>query len=168
MFLGGLDGRAPVDDADGARDANFRAAGDVFDDWSDNRTDGAEDGALAMGGGVIELEVILKYDAIDPLFKNDYITIIILQTRMALLNLLHVIRTQFKKSRRGCPSTKQSSRSGTSEHLAVGTSSERHLPMTPTPGWRQTCLDSSEMVKLMAGACKIDNKCIQFFDPELL
>ena len=73
MFLGGLDGRAPVDDADGARDANFRAAGDVFDYWSDNRTDGAEDGALAMGGGVIELEVILKYDAIDPLFRNDYI-----------------------------------------------------------------------------------------------
>ena len=97
---------------------------------------------------------------------TTYVAIIILQTRMALLNLLHVIRTQFKKSRRGCSSTKQSSRSGTSEHLAVGTSSERHLPMTPTPGWRQTCLDSSEMVELMAGACKIDNKCIQFFDPE--
>ena len=75
LFLGGLDGRAPVDDADGAWDANFRAAGDVSDDgsdnWSDDRTDGSdradrsEDGALTMGRGVIELEVVLKYDSID-------------------------------------------------------------------------------------------------------
>ena len=71
MLFGGLDGRAPVGDADGARDANFRAARDVFDDGSDNRTDGAEDGALAMGRGVIELEVVLcEYDPIESQFIN--------------------------------------------------------------------------------------------------